>query len=203
MKINKLSSQPVTQIDYPKSLEAKASADLINQYFKYVDAKTKVKAGHTKSKAEVRGGGAKPWKQKGTGRARHGSSRSPIWRGGGITFGPRSGENARVLMNKKMRQKAFKALLTITAQEKRLSVADFQDKDEAKVIRQVISENSKEANSISLVVVDRNKSNLKKAANLANAKLVSLNRFGANQMKGKSNIVIEDAAMSELITRFK
>lgn len=67
---------------------------------------------HTKTKGEVSGGGKKPWKQKGTGRARHGSSRSPIWVGGGITFGPRGDRNYSVKINRKARKKAMFMVLS-------------------------------------------------------------------------------------------
>ncbi len=66
---------------------------------------------HTKTRAEVRGGGKKPWKQKGTGRARHGSRRSPIWVGGGITFGPRNTVNWHCKINKSTKISALKSVL--------------------------------------------------------------------------------------------
>jgi len=67
---------------------------------------------HTKGRAEVRGGGRKPWKQKGTGRARHGSIRSPLWVGGGVTFGPTSDRNFAVKINKKIKQQALVMVLS-------------------------------------------------------------------------------------------
>lgn len=75
-------------------------------------ANSRVGLAHTKTRADVRGGGKKPWKQKGTGRARHGSSRSPIWVGGGVTFGPRSDRDFTVKINRKTRRAALCMVLS-------------------------------------------------------------------------------------------
>ena len=87
---------------------------------------------HTKGKGEVRGGGKKPWRQKGTGRARAGSSRSPIWRGGGVTFGPTKDRNFSKNINKKMRQKAMLMVLSDKVASGRLAVLDKLEAEEYK-----------------------------------------------------------------------
>ncbi len=79
---------------------------------------------HTKTRSEVRGGGRKPWRQKGTGRARHGSIRSPIWVGGGVTFGPRSDRNHAIRMNKKEWRKALFMVLSQKASEEKIVILD-------------------------------------------------------------------------------
>ncbi|MEK9158021.1 MAG: 50S ribosomal protein L4 [Patescibacteria group bacterium] len=79
---------------------------------------------HAKGRGEVRGGGIKPWKQKGTGRARHGSIRSPIWRGGGVTHGPIKERNFKKSINKKMMQKALKVALSSKARDGELFIVD-------------------------------------------------------------------------------
>ena len=76
------------------------------------DANSRQVLAHTKDRSEVRGGGKKPWKQKGTGRARHGSSRSPIWVGGGVTFGPTSDRNFSVKVNKSQKRLALAMTLS-------------------------------------------------------------------------------------------
>lgn len=87
---------------------------------------------HTKGRAEVRGGGKKPWRQKGTGRARHGSSRSPIWVGGGITFGPTAKRNFSVKTNKKVKQKALAMVLTDKAAHEKIILLESYNLPEAK-----------------------------------------------------------------------
>jgi len=79
---------------------------------------------HTKDRSEVRGGGKKPWRQKGTGRARHGSSRSPIWVGGGVTFGPTKDRNFAKKINKKMKTKALFMCLSDRVNDKDLVLVD-------------------------------------------------------------------------------
>jgi large subunit ribosomal protein L4 len=83
------------------------NADLVHQVVTAMRANTRPNVAHTKDRGEVRGGGKKPWQQKGTGRARHGSSRSPIWKGGGVTHGPRKQKDYSQTVTQQMRQKAL------------------------------------------------------------------------------------------------
>lgn len=87
---------------------------------------------HTKGRGDVRGGGRKPWRQKHTGRARHGSTRSPIWVGGGITFGPTKERNFALKINKKMRQQALRMVLSDKLKHERIVIVEDLPLDEPK-----------------------------------------------------------------------
>ena len=103
---------------------AKWNADLVHQVVTGMQANARETTANTKNRGEVRGGGKKPWKQKGTGRARHGSSRSPIWRGGGITHGPRAERDFSVKINKKMRRAALLSVLSKKAKDGEIVFVD-------------------------------------------------------------------------------
>ena len=88
------------------------NADLVHQVVVSMESNVRTNVAHTKNRGEVSGGGKKPWQQKGTGRARHGSIRSPLWRHGGVTHGPRNDENFDRKVNKKMKAKALYTILS-------------------------------------------------------------------------------------------
>ncbi len=102
----------IGEIEIPEIFEKiKRNDALIHQVMRWQILNSYYPYAHTKTRAEVRGGGRKPWPQKHTGRARHGSIRSPIWKGGGVTFGPRKETKKQIKINKKMRRKAILMVL--------------------------------------------------------------------------------------------
>ena len=110
----------------------KVNPDLVHQVVVSQMANRRRVIAHTKSRAEVRGGGRKPWRQKGTGRARAGSIRSPIWRGGGVTFGPTKKRVFKKKINKKMKRKALLMVLSGKVKNNLLILLDKIKIDEPK-----------------------------------------------------------------------
>lgn len=102
----------------------KRNSSVVHQVVTAMMANARTTVAHVKGRAEVRGGGKKPWAQKGTGRARHGSIRSPIFRGGGITHGPLKEKDYSQKINKKMRATALKTVLSDKVRESRLMLLD-------------------------------------------------------------------------------
>ena len=104
-------------------VEAKNHQLLKDAYLSYL-ANGRTAQAKTKSRGEVRGGGKKPWRQKGTGRARFGSSRNPIWRGGGVAFGPTGEENHTKTLNVKAKRQALRQALSMAAHEERIRIIE-------------------------------------------------------------------------------
>jgi large subunit ribosomal protein L4 len=112
-------------ISLPKEIfDVKMNADLVHQVAVAQMANKRRIIAKTKNRSEVSGGGRKPWRQKGTGRARHGSIRSPIWRHGGVTFGPQTDVVFKKEISKKMRRKALFMVLTSKVKKEHLIVLD-------------------------------------------------------------------------------
>jgi len=106
--------------------------DLVHQVVVSQTANRRQKIAKTKDRAEVKGGGKKPWRQKGTGRARHGSIRSPLWKGGGVPFGPVAQKVYQRKITKKMRRKALFMVLSAKAKEKLILILDKLSIEKAK-----------------------------------------------------------------------
>lgn len=118
-------AEEIGNIELPDSVfGAESNDDLVYQVATSQMANKRQVFAHAKTRAEVRGGGKKPWRQKGTGRARHGSIRSPIWKGGGATFGPTKDVKFSKKINKKMVRKALTVVLSEKAKQGGIILVD-------------------------------------------------------------------------------
>jgi len=152
--------------------------DLVHQAVRVAFANQRPVLASTKDRSEVRGGGRKPWRQKGTGRARHGSIRSPLWKGGGVTFGPTSERNFKLKINKKMAQKALITALSGKAKDNEILILDDlklpapKTKEMAKVML-----NFSQIKNALLVISEPNE-NVKRAGNnLPNLEIININNL--------------------------
>lgn len=117
--------QNIGTVNLPENIFGlKMNQDLLHQVVVSQMSNQRQVLAHAKGRGEVRGGGIKPWRQKGTGRARHGSIRSPIWKGGGVTFGPSKERNFKKKLNRKMVRKALFVALSSKAKDNQLFVVD-------------------------------------------------------------------------------
>lgn len=154
-----------TKVTLPKDIfnvEVKNHELLKLAYDSYLANSRKASA-TTKQRGEVRGGGKKPWKQKGTGRARFGSSRNPIWRGGGIVFGPRGNENYTKTLSTTSKRVAVRQALTLANQAKKISVLEFKTTGKTAEAAKFLTDNKLDRRV--LLVVDEKTPMLMRATN--------------------------------------
>lgn len=150
----------------------------------------------TKKRSEVRGGGIKPWRQKGTGRARFGSSRNPIWTGGGVAFGPTGNENYKRKLSTASKRTALRQALSLAAEAGKLKIVDSIDFKEAKAKSVVAFLAKIEANgSVLLVLDERNDSSDRATGNLANVKVISANYLSVFDILNADQIVITNKGL--------
>jgi len=151
----------------------------------------------TLTRGLVRGGGKKPWAQKGTGRARFGSSRNPIWRGGGIVFGPLGNENYKLKISTQSKRQAIRQALTIANQEGLVSVLDLKTTGKTAEAVKFLEDN-KFARRTLVVVEEKTPQLLRATNNIQNVLLVSTKYLNVYHILNADNIVLSPASLPTL-----
>lgn len=154
-----------------------------------------------KTRAEVSGGGIKPWRQKGTGRARQGSTRSPQWRHGGIVFGPTGEQNYKIKMNKKVRDLALKSALTVKLADKEITVVENWKLDSFKTKEAVASLNSLNVTGKTLIVFTEesvNEEGYISTFNIPNVALAYSDTVHVYDLLNCKNVIFTEEAIKEI-----
>ncbi len=170
--------------------------DLLKQAYIATLANKRSAAAKTKKRGEVRGGGIKPWAQKGTGRARVGSSRSPIWRSGGITFGPTGDQNYKHYLTPTSKRLAVRQALSLASDSNKVIViSDFESKEgkvseAAKLLIKIGAEGN-----VLLVVPEKSDLIVRATRNISGLKLASSNYLTVNSILDADVVVISESSL--------
>lgn len=206
LDIYNLKNEKVGTVAVPDTLFAAPwRAKLVEQVLLAQLANARRPWAHAKGRGEVRGGGKKPWRQKGTGRARHGSIRSPLWRGGGKAHGPSSERDYGEKVNKKMRQGALASVLSKKFRDggvrviQSLAFDDAKTKSVANALRGALAlpKNSKRYDVL-LVPHAENKTLLRGARNLTKTKVSAPTSLNVYDLMNYKHVLIEAQAIKEL-----
>ncbi len=159
---------------------------------------------NAKDRSAVRGGGRKPWRQKGTGRARHGSRNSPIWSGGGVTFGPMKNRNFSIKMNRKARRKAFFMVLSDKLANEAFVVVDDLSMPEGKTkdFRETVSALPLKGKKSMFVVDPSNQAVRRAAQNLASVSTIAPNSLNVVDALKANTIVVGKAELESMVAHF-
>jgi len=156
----------------------------------------------TKTRGMVRGGGAKPWRQKGTGRARAGTSRSPIWTGGGVVFGPHP-RHYVVKVNRKARRAALRSALSVHAERGTLHVVDAASFDAPSTAKAAALLDSHRGGSVLVALADDELSAAKSFRNLSRVIVLHVDDVGVADLVRAATLVLSQAALDNLTARAK
>ncbi len=183
----------------PAFLSAAWNPSLVHQVYKSIASNKRTPVAHTKNRGEVSGGGIKPWRQKGTGRARHGSIRSPLWRHGGVSFGPRNTTDHSQKVNRKMGDLALHSALSKKAADEQLKVVSglVSDGTKTKALAQAIK-NLAGARSVLLVLANDHAAAIRAAKNLARVTPVLAKDMNVHAVASHTVVVMEQKALTEL-----
>jgi large subunit ribosomal protein L4 len=173
---------------------APMNEDLMSQALYVYQSNTRTGLAHAKNRADVRGGGRKPWAQKGTGRARAGSIRSPIWRGGGVTFVPNY-RNWTKRLNGKMKRSATRIILSKKLADGNVKFVDIAEKVKLTEYRKLISEKGK------YLVISDNKNVFFAVRNTEGTLVESSETVSLYDMLKATNVIIDVAAIAKLEER--
>ncbi|MDD5760558.1 MAG: 50S ribosomal protein L4 [Candidatus Pacebacteria bacterium] len=178
--------------------------DLVYQVYKSLLSVGRKPLAYTKNRREVRGGGRKPWVQKGTGRARHGSIRSPLWKGGGVTFGPKTKDNnLKRKINKKTKQEAIQIVLSQKLREGELKIIEKTKLEKPKTslidnfCKNVFGQ-KKKIPSILFVVDSKEKELFRSAKNLPYLKVINSENINLIDLLNHKYVLFSEKALSAL-----
>lgn len=177
----------------PKEIfDLEINPDLIYQITTSQMANRRRIIAHTKGRGDVRGGGRKPWRQKGTGRARHGSRRSPLWKGGGVTFGPTKERVFKKKINKKMKRLALFMVLSAKVKNKLVSVLEIDSKQMPVKTKQMAEIFKKmPLKGSTLMVLPEKKSNLIKVArNIPSIETIEARNLNVLDLLSFKNLIL-------------
>ena len=182
----------------PGIFESEINSAAVHQVVTAILASRRRGTADTKTRGEVAGGGKKPWRQKGTGRARAGSIRSPLWRGGGKVFGPQPRDYG-IKVPKKVKKLALKSALSAKAKASEIVVVDRFNIDEPKTRKAVEAlEKLKLGNKVVLVVDKQNETTSKALRNLEGVHMIEISQLNVYDVLDNDQLVFSRDALSKL-----
>lgn len=178
--------------------------DLVHQVYVALAGNKRQSIADTKTRGERAGSGIKPWRQKGTGRARVGSVRTPVWRKGGVVFGPKSDRNFKKKINKKMNAKALATVLSGKLRDEELVVLENFNLDEKKTKKMAAAlKNLNRKGSILLSFSDTEKEMILTSRNLPKVKNIFTSQLNVLDILNKKNLIMTKESAKYLESKYK
>ncbi|MDP3964373.1 MAG: 50S ribosomal protein L4 [bacterium] len=187
----------------PKIFDIALKPEVIQEVVVAYQANRRQAIAHVKDRSEVRGGGRKPWRQKGTGRARHGSIRSPLWKGGGVTFGPTSARNFSMKMTAKKRRLALLMSLSDRARNENVIVVKALplEKPKTKTVSELLKKIGAGANA--LVITSKKDENFQRSIhNMPRAAVLPADSLNALTVLRYKKLVIFEPALAVMTKHY-